>query len=281
MPFFSLRFFYVPLAVVALAGVVFGLGAIFGLGIVGSPAPTPRATGDINFTSKPKVVDKRADVDATNGSALSPVYPAAPSPAPADEKPAAPADHAAAAPDVRSEPPAHRDDSQAAPTAPADVAKTTGTVTTGAKTMDTKTTGTVTREAVASAPASKPAQAAPAEAAPAKAASAQPAPAEAAPAHAKTCDVRGCASAYHSFRESDCTYQPYSGPRRVCEGPPGTHSASTSDQRDLRDDTRRQSRKVEPDDDEGDVQPLSDDDMDDRPRVPSRRMIVIDPDGNW
>jgi hypothetical protein len=31
------------------------------------------------------------------------------------------------------------------------------------------------------------------------------------------CDVRACASAYRSFRESDCTYQPYSGPRQFCD----------------------------------------------------------------
>jgi penicillin-binding protein 1A len=32
-----------------------------------------------------------------------------------------------------------------------------------------------------------------------------------------SCNVRACASAYSSFRESDCTYQPFTGPRRVCE----------------------------------------------------------------
>jgi hypothetical protein len=31
------------------------------------------------------------------------------------------------------------------------------------------------------------------------------------------CDYRGCASAYRSFRASDCTYQPYGGQRRFCE----------------------------------------------------------------
>jgi len=30
------------------------------------------------------------------------------------------------------------------------------------------------------------------------------------------CDVRACSRAYHSFRESDCTYQPSGGPRRLC-----------------------------------------------------------------
>ncbi len=34
---------------------------------------------------------------------------------------------------------------------------------------------------------------------------------------APICDVKACGSAYSSFRASDCTYQPYSGPRRLCE----------------------------------------------------------------
>ena len=36
------------------------------------------------------------------------------------------------------------------------------------------------------------------------------------PAQAPQCDYRACASR-RSFRASDCTYQPYSGPRRLCE----------------------------------------------------------------
>lgn len=30
------------------------------------------------------------------------------------------------------------------------------------------------------------------------------------------CDIQACSSAYASFRASDCTYQPYSGPRQLC-----------------------------------------------------------------
>jgi 1A family penicillin-binding protein len=32
-----------------------------------------------------------------------------------------------------------------------------------------------------------------------------------------SCDVQACSSAYASFRATDCTYQPYDGPRRYCE----------------------------------------------------------------
>lgn len=36
------------------------------------------------------------------------------------------------------------------------------------------------------------------------------------------CDRSACASAYHSFRASDCTYQPFDGPRQLCELRPGS-----------------------------------------------------------
>ncbi|WP_370874288.1 BA14K family protein [Rhizobium tibeticum] len=32
-----------------------------------------------------------------------------------------------------------------------------------------------------------------------------------------TCNFRDCAGAYRSFRPADCTFQPYRGPRRLCE----------------------------------------------------------------
>jgi hypothetical protein len=38
------------------------------------------------------------------------------------------------------------------------------------------------------------------------------------------CDRSACASAYRSFRDSDCTYQPFDGPRRLCEA--GASSAT-------------------------------------------------------
>jgi hypothetical protein len=41
------------------------------------------------------------------------------------------------------------------------------------------------------------------------------APVEQTPSKPK-CDIDACTSAYQSFRESDCTYQPSTGPRRLC-----------------------------------------------------------------
>jgi membrane peptidoglycan carboxypeptidase len=40
------------------------------------------------------------------------------------------------------------------------------------------------------------------------------------------CDYRACASAYRSFRPSDCTYHSYSGERKVCEMRPRPSEAS-------------------------------------------------------
>jgi hypothetical protein len=37
-----------------------------------------------------------------------------------------------------------------------------------------------------------------------------------------SCNVQVCASAYASFRASDCTYQPYDGPRRACVARPAS-----------------------------------------------------------
>lgn len=36
---------------------------------------------------------------------------------------------------------------------------------------------------------------------------------------ANICNVDACAAHYRSFRASDCTYQPYEGPRRFCDVP--------------------------------------------------------------
>ncbi len=44
------------------------------------------------------------------------------------------------------------------------------------------------------------------------------------------CDVSACAAAYRSFTESDCTYQPLDGPRRLCsKGVPPAQASATPD----------------------------------------------------
>jgi hypothetical protein len=60
------------------------------------------------------------------------------------------------------------------------------------------------------APAPPPVQAAPA---PIREA---PVPVAAEPPPPPKCDAAACAAAYHSFKESDCMFQPNVGPRRLC-----------------------------------------------------------------
>ena len=72
--------------------------------------------------------------------------------------------------------------------------------------------------------ASNPAPAAP-EQAPANASNA-PVAEKASVTTKRQCDVSACAAAYHSFRESDCTYQPFEGERRVCVAPPSAQQRS-------------------------------------------------------
>jgi hypothetical protein len=48
------------------------------------------------------------------------------------------------------------------------------------------------------------------------------------------CDVQACASAYRSFRASDCTYQPFDGVRRACEKFPGQRVARDREQPERR-----------------------------------------------
>src|SRR5579885_3429808 len=50
----------------------------------------------------------------------------------------------------------------------------------------------------------------------------------AAPAQPK-CDIAACSAAFHSFRASDCTWQPFDGPRRFCDKgqpPPQTEASA-------------------------------------------------------
>jgi hypothetical protein len=79
------------------------------------------------------------------------------------------------------------------------------------------------------------------------------------------CNIQACASAYKSFNASDCTYQPFDGPRRVCTKAP--EQRADRDQRDepqrrslnRREDTREVDRRArwrvydEDDDDADDV----------------------------
>jgi hypothetical protein len=47
-------------------------------------------------------------------------------------------------------------------------------------------------------------------------------------AAAPHCNIAACSASYRSFRESDCTYQPYNGPRRLCTRTSAASSAATA-----------------------------------------------------
>ncbi|OYY06348.1 MAG: hypothetical protein B7Y70_16530 [Rhizobiales bacterium 35-68-8] len=65
----------------------------------------------------------------------------------------------------------------------------------------------------------------------AKAAALAMAPASAA---SNACNIPACESAYRSFRPEDCSYQPYDGPRRLCEiGNDSAAQAAISPSRNL------------------------------------------------
>jgi hypothetical protein len=59
------------------------------------------------------------------------------------------------------------------------------------------------------------------------------------------CDVHACASAYKSFRASDCTYQPYEDERRLCTKQPVAARSAARETGDEAAATRRRARDVE------------------------------------
>ena len=186
----------------------------------------------------------------------------------------------------------------------------------------TTTTAATTGIAPAAMAAATPAEAAPAPANPATPPQAQPAvqaaavtpaptptptptpqpvaaPATAAPvqtasAPAASCNIQLCAATYRSFRESDCTYQPFQGERRVCERtaqdnqdtvavsrPPEPRNEWTA-RSDNRRDSALSRRDVELRAVERRVRQITDDELLDEPVYvrPSRRVIVVErPDG--
>ena len=76
------------------------------------------------------------------------------------------------------------------------------------------------------------------------------------------CDIQACAAAYKSFRASDCTYQSFEGPRRVCGKSPVQRAAREQREEQERRKWSRNTyppdldrstvgRRIDDDDDEG------------------------------
>jgi len=175
---------------------------LFGLDLMNAPlSRTPNVPlGHVEASAKPETVSRpqpaaqkaakkqtdtreAAKAQADN-RALTPVYPASP-----------------AAP-------------QAGPAAPQPAAQAVGNTAPGAGSNAAQAQAQPQAQA-SSADAEKP----PVQAAQAQAnnqSSQQPQAAADTQQAANHCNVQACSAAYQSFRASDCTYQPYDGPRRVC-----------------------------------------------------------------
>lgn len=136
--------------------------------------------------------------------------------------------------------------------------------------------------------ASNPPPAAP-EQAPANASNA-PGAEKASVATKRQCEVSACPAAYHSFRESDCTYQPFEGARRVCVAPPSAQQRS-ADRGPRREADPRLARAArDPDRDvgwrvtshtRGPAVDDADDDDYDAPRPPGRVIMIERGYGRW
>jgi len=233
--------FALVLMSIAGAAVLFGIGFTVGLGILTTPPASQQQHKQIAVTDQPTKVarqettgsGKHEDIKPDPGRALTPLIPVAPGGSAAQAEQAKSADAQAnksadaqvksvdASAKAAPQPPAQQQQQQQQAKAPAPA------VAPAAEAQ---------KPAAKEEPKTQEAKAAPAQAVQA----AKRANADAAPATSpknvtpvslqgrNACDVSACARAYHSFRESDCTYQPYSGPRQVCVGPPGANEASRS-----------------------------------------------------
>jgi hypothetical protein len=99
------------------------------------------------------------------------------------------------------------------------------------------------------------------------------------------CDVQGCSTAYKSFQASDCTYQPFQGPRRLCEKLPEA-GRSTVREHNAEPAARRASKDVELREVVRRVKQLTDDDaavLDDFEMLdkPNGVIVVRRPDTPW
>ena len=195
--------FYTIVAAAAGAGVLFSLGIVLGLGLLSAPQKI-QADGTSPYLARVEGASDRARRVEEDRRVLSPIYPSSPKVA--------------------------GDESAPAPQA----ATTDGSA--REKEPLTQTKQALTQSAAKPEAAAPPPQAAQQTNQEAQAVAATTAPipastpgANATPipnASANSCDVSACAAAYRSFRESDCSYQPFDGPRRLCVNPPAQTQAS-------------------------------------------------------
>ena len=187
---------------VAGTAALFGVGFLLGLGVMSTPKPEHHKQIALTTTPTKVAHAETTGAGAQSERALTPLTPVAPGGA-------------------------------AAPTAPAQSEPTPAKATLqGAAPQPTQqqTAAAPAEPAPQPEPKVQPKQETPASAPVQTTTKAEPAsPPNATPvslASGRACDVQACSRAYRSFRESDCTYQPFSGPRQVCVGPPGAKEAA-------------------------------------------------------
>jgi hypothetical protein len=233
--------FVVYIAVILVAAA----SALFGLDLLTAPLP-PKPPAQVASTSTPSKISQReaekqqADKQANN-RALSPVYPANP----AESKPAESKDGRMVSPPAVETSGASRADAGGA-SAPVQAEEDTKPVAQAAVApqqpqAQPKELQQPIQPAAPQTAAIAPEQpAAPNDKTAAQSAiAAAPAIEPVAQQTAGRCDVQTCTSAYSSFRASDCTYQPFSGPRRVC-GKPSAQKRVTASARPRAPDARAQ-----------------------------------------
>lgn len=269
--------FFVYLAVLLFAGA----SALFGLDLMTAPLP-PNPPTQAASTSTPNKLEKReaeqktADKQASNSDrALTPVYPASPGGAKSDVRMVYPPTNAT----TGTAPPEEK--SASAPQQPApsvNTAEAKAPAPAPAPAQEQATAPAATSAKAEPVAKNEPPAAAPAESTPTQAVAQQT---------AGRCDVQACASAYRSFRESDCSYQPFEGPRRLCEAPPSAQartarakatddarpqrSAQRSKKDELRDVVQRVKELTQDDDDAA----AADDDVDVAPAPGTRRGVIV------
>ncbi|MDI3469742.1 MAG: multimodular transpeptidase-transglycosylase [Pseudolabrys sp.] len=192
------------IALTSAAGVagIFGIGVLFGLGLLSSP----RERQTVSLAGPAVSAAHRSETtgQAASGGddrALSPVYPThlngpdTPKPAPVQQQ---------ASQDAQAQ------DTQAQDTQTAD----------GRTALQQQDAGAASAP-IHSAPMPGTTDAAPVNSVTGETADAAPVSLES----RNVCDVDACARAYRSFRASDCTYQPYFGPRQLCAGAPAQQAS--------------------------------------------------------
>ena len=196
---------YFAAVVIAVAGVLFGVE------VATAPAPHKPAAhvaGPTNKLSRYETARREEKTEGDRSRPLTPLYPASPG-----------------GKDVRVISPPGSQSAGAKDGAPVEVSKAAP----GAEPKAEAAPPPPPEQQVASAPPPRKPQENPQEKSQVAKADEQPKPATAAappvlqaPNH---CDVTACGRAYSSFRATDCTYQPYEGPRRACTAPPPSRSA--------------------------------------------------------